>query len=179
MVIVSRSIHIDAPVERVFALIADPAARASLNPDATAIRAEIEGSSHMHAGAVCHYRMRIDDRIVDYRTHVSEFELNRLITAVSDSTVPFEVRIETVSEDSGTRLTQTESFEPTDALLRQALPETLNNSATRFVHRLMMFLDVDAALRLRQRQEDALGRMLERKMDRWLLAIKESIEGEE
>ena len=85
MVVVSRHIHIDAPVDRVFALMANPAARAALNPFVTPIRVETEDNQPLHVGSVCHLRLQTGNRIVDYRTHVREFEPNRCIVSVSDS----------------------------------------------------------------------------------------------
>jgi len=109
MLTVSRSIHIDAPVERVFALMADPLARSRLHPDAEPIRVEIEGGGPLRAGGVVHFRLQIGNRIADYRTRVRELDPARRIVSLSDSAVPFEVRIETEPEDRGTRLTQTET----------------------------------------------------------------------
>ena len=49
--LVSRNIHIAAPVERVFALMCDPAARTRLNPQATPLRVEIENDAWLVATA--------------------------------------------------------------------------------------------------------------------------------
>ena len=176
MVVVSRSIRIDAPTERVFALVSDPAARSELSPDTHPIRVEIEGGGPLKLGSVCHFRLQAGNRILDYHTHVEEFEPPRCIVSVSDSAVPFTIRIETEPDDRGTRLTQTETFEPTEAMLEEALPETGPNLLLRLAYRIMLFLDLDSARRLREQQEEALARTLEPNMERWLSAIKARLE---
>jgi len=100
--LVSRNIHIAAPVERVFALMCDPVARARLNPQVTPLRVEIENDTCLHEGSVCHFRIQLGQRIVDYRTRVREFVPQRRIVSVSDTAVPFEVIIETAAENDGT-----------------------------------------------------------------------------
>jgi uncharacterized protein YndB with AHSA1/START domain len=176
MVVVSRSVHIDAPVERVFALMADPLARSRLSPTTRPIRAEIETDGPLREGSICHFRLAAGNRILDYRTRVREFVPDRTIVAVSDSAVPFEVQIETQPEDSGARLTQTERFEATDELLREALPRSLSSRVLSATIRLFQSIDTDAALELRGRQEEELAQRLEGEMDRWLLAIKHHLE---
>ena len=51
MVVVSRSIQIQAPVARVFALMADPAAKAALHPLVQPIRVEIEDHGPLRPAA--------------------------------------------------------------------------------------------------------------------------------
>ncbi len=177
MVVVSRSIHIDAPIERVFALMADPAMRARLNPGETPLSVEIETGIPLRQGSICHYRLQHGDRILDYRMRVHEFVSNQRIRSVSDSAVPFEVRIETVPEGAGTRLTQTESFEPSDAMLREALPDEVSSNTVRLAQRFFLWIDPEAALTLRRRQEEQLTKILEPRMDQWLAAIKDYLEG--
>jgi uncharacterized protein YndB with AHSA1/START domain len=170
--IVSRSIHIAAPVERVFALMSDPGERSRLHPDATPIRAEIEGGGRLGAGSICHFRLRLGQRLVDYRTRVREFLPNRRIVSVSDSAVPFEITIETLAEDGGTRLSQIEEFEPTAEMLL----ETTTSRSLRLYEQILSFLDSDYAQDQRARQEAALRARLEEQLDRWLAAIKRSVE---
>jgi uncharacterized protein YndB with AHSA1/START domain len=173
MVVVSCSIHVDAPVEHVFALVADPALRANLNPGETPLTVAIETGAPLRKGSVCHYRLQHGHRILDYRMRVHELEPNRRIVSTSDSAVPFQVRIETAPEGEGTRLTQTESFEPSDAMLREALPD----KASSFAQRFFVWIDPEAALALRRRQEEQLTKILEARMDEWLAAIKGYLEG--
>lgn len=177
MVVVSRSIHVDAPVEHVFALMADPALRASLNPGETPLAVEIETGAPLRVGSVCHYRLQHGGRILDYRMRVHEFVPNQRILSTSDSAVPFEVRIETGPEGEGTRLTQTESFEPSDAMLREALPDNTSSNIVRFAQRFFLWMDTEAALALRRRQEEQLTKVLEPRMDEWLATIKRYLEG--
>ena len=177
MVVVTRSIHIDAPIERVFSLMTNPADRAALNPRQQTLSAEIETDGPLRVGSVCHFRMQSGQRILDYRTRVEEFVPNRRIVSVSDSTVPFRIEVATEPQADGTRLTQTESFEPSDAMLREALPDEMLGGLVRTVQRLFMFLDPEGALRLHQRQEERLARLLEGHMEEWLTAIKHHLEG--
>lgn len=177
MVVVSRSIHINAPVERVFALMADPAMRARLNPDEIPLTVEIENGAPLRRGSVCHYRLQHGRRILDYRMRVHEFMPNRRIFSTSDSAVPFEVRIETAPEGGGTRLTQTESFEANDAMLREALPDKASSNVVGLAQRLFSLIDPEAALTLRRRQEEQLTKILEDRMGDWLVAIKAYLEG--
>lgn len=172
--IVSRSIHIDAPVERVFALVADPLERARLNPDAAPIRIEIENESPLRLGSICHYRLQVGRRIVDYRTRVREFVPNRRIASVSDSAIPIDLVIDTEEVDGGTRLTQTEVFEPSDEMLLESAPA---NEPLRRFEWLLPFLDLDYAGRVRRRREELLQEHLENRLDVWLAAIKRRLEG--
>ena len=52
-----------APVERVFALMANPAMRARLNPDETPLTVEIENGAPLRRGSICHYRLQHGRRI--------------------------------------------------------------------------------------------------------------------
>lgn len=176
MVVVSRSVRIDVPVERVFALMADPAARARLNPVSRPLRVEIEGGGPLHAGSVCHFRIQVGNRIVDYHTRVQEFEQNRLIVSVSDTPIPFEIRIETAPVDGSTLLTQTERFEPDDEMLRQTLPDNLDTTVLRFAYGIALMLDAEWARRLRRQQEEMLEGVLGERLQRWLDAIKQALE---
>lgn len=176
MIVVSRSIHIDAPVERVFALMANPAVRARLNPGETPLMVEIETGAPLRVGSICHYRLQHGGRILDYRMRVHEFIPNRRMLSTSDSAVPFEVRIETAPEGVGTRLTQTESFEPSDATLREVLPDKASSNIMGLVQRFFVLIDPEAALALRRHQEEQLTAILEHRMDDWLVAIKRYLE---
>ncbi len=177
MVVVSRSIHISAPVERVFALMADPAARAALNPFATPIRVEVEDGAPLHLGSVCHYRLQIGKRVVDYRSRVVEYRPHRLIVSESESVVPFTIHVEMLPDGrGGTWMRQVERFEPTEEMLRSAIPPTTFNAALRLAYGLALYLDLDAARWLRGRLEEALGQTLNANLDRWLDAIRAHLE---
>ena len=176
MVVVSRSVFIEAPVERVFTFMADPGARTRLNPQVSAGSAEIEGGGPLHAGSICHFRLFVRGRPVEYRSQVQELEPLRRIVSLAEAAVPFEVCIETAPEASGTRLTQTERFEPTDAMLDDAIPDADSNAVVKLAQRLYLFFDTDKALELRQRQERFLAERLGAGMDKWLTAIKHHLE---
>jgi len=176
MVVVSRSVYIEAPVERVFAFMADPAARTRLNPQISAGSAEIEGGGPLRVGSICHFRFFVRGRPVEYRSRVHELEPLRRIVSLAEAAVPFEVCIETEPDGSGTRLTQTERFEPTDAMLDDAIPDAHSNAVVKLAQRLYLFFDTDKALELRQQQEKILADRLETNMDTWLTAIKRHLE---
>ncbi|MBI3571466.1 MAG: SRPBCC family protein [Gammaproteobacteria bacterium] len=176
MVVVSHHIHIDTPVDRVFALMVNPAARAALNPFVTPIRIETEDHQPLHLGSVCHFRLQTGDRIVNYRTRVHEFEPNRCIVSVSDSAVAFEIRIETHPESNGTRLTHVESFEPSQEMLSELGKSERGCWLMRVLAPLMAFIDTDYALRVRRRQEELLEQQLVANLERWLEAIRAHLE---
>jgi len=176
MITVSRSLHIAAPPERVFALMIDARARARLNPHTEVIRVEVDGGGLLRPGATCHFALKHGEQKIEYTMRVTEFVPNERIVSEAHAAVPFTVRIETQPDAGGTRLTQTEFFEPTEAMLRDALSETESRSLLRIVSRLLMLMDSDAALRLRARQEEQLRRMLEQRLDEWLRGIKTALE---
>jgi uncharacterized protein YndB with AHSA1/START domain len=175
--VVSRSIHINAPVERVFALMCDPGQRARLNPDAIPLRVEIEDDQRLHMGSVCHFRLKIGQRIVGYRSRVREFIPDLRIISVSDTAIPFEITIETLPEDGGTRLIQTEVFEPSDEMLVDAAPPPgVSGRLARLIAWALPFLDTDTAQDERHREERVLRQKLEGNLDRWLAAIRRHLE---
>ncbi|MEK7697500.1 MAG: hypothetical protein AAB346_05145, partial [Pseudomonadota bacterium] len=140
------------------------------------IRVGIEDGGPLRAGSTIHFRMQTSNRIVDYRTRVREFEQNRLIVSLSETAVPFEIRIETAPENGGTHLAQTESFEPTDEMLREALPGDKTSAVMRVAYQLALLLDLDTARRFRARQEELLAQKLGRNLERWLEAIRVHLE---
>ena len=176
MITVSRNVYIKAPVERVFALMADPAARSALSPHAQPLKVEIEGNKPLRQGSVCHFRLKMDNHIADYRTRVCEFLPNQLITTISDTPVPFHIRMETRPEGRGTWLTQTEQFDPTEDMLGETLPPTLKNIVMEKICWLLPFLDLDYASRTRRDREDRLEQQLGEKLERWLVAIRQHLE---
>lgn len=174
--IVSRSIHIAAPVERVFALLCDPALRARLNPNVKPLQAEIENGGAMRAGSVCHFRLEVGARIIDYHTRVLEFLPNRRIVARSDTVVPFETSTDTEPEDGGTRLTHTEEFEATDEMLLSTAPDRRTGLWQQWINRWLPFLDFDNAHRVHAEREKLLEDKLGENLERWLLAIRQHLE---
>jgi len=176
MITVSRNVFIKAPVERVFALMADPAARSALSSHAQPLQAEIEGDKPLRLGSVCHFRLKMGNRIADYRTRVCEFSPNQLIATISDTPVPFQIRVETRPEGRGTRLTQTEQFDPTEDMLSQTLPPTVTNMVMEKIYWLLPFLDLDYTTRTRRDREDRLERQLGEKLERWLVTIRLHLE---
>jgi len=176
MLVVSRNIHIQAPVERVFALVADPVARSALAPHARPLRVEIDDGGPLRAGSVCHFRVQMNGRVLNYRTRVREFVPNRRIVSISDSEVPFEIALETTADRDGTRLTQTERFEPTEAMLQQALRQTPSSAAMEQIYQWLPFLDPEYATRVHRGREQMLAQQLEGNMEQWLTAIKRHLE---
>jgi uncharacterized protein YndB with AHSA1/START domain len=176
MVVVSRSIHIDAPVERVFALAADPLARARLNPGARPIRVEVEGNGPLRAGSRVHFRLQVGDHIADYHAEVREFVPNRRIVSLAHANVPFEVCLETESHDGGTLLTQTESFEATEEMLEAELPEQGLRALLPLLRPILVLLYPDYVAKLRREEEELLAQRLGEKLERWLAAIRNALE---
>jgi len=173
--VVSRSVHIQAPVERVFALIADFAARARLNPAATPLQVEIESGRNLRVGTVCHFRLQAGGRILDYRIRIVEFIPNRRVVSRSDAPIPFEVTLETEAEGTGTRLTHSERFEPNEAMLEQ-VPPTSGARFLQWLDGLLPFLDIDAAQRVHAQREQLLEEKLGGNLERWLTAIRMELE---
>lgn len=175
--VVSRSVHIQAPVDRVFALVTDFAARARLNPAATPLQVEIESGKGLHIGAVYHFRLQAGGRALDYRIRIVEFIPNRRVVSLSDTTVPFEVTLETEAENGGTRLTHSERFEPSEAMLEMAPPKN-GGRFLQWLDGLLPFLDIDAAQRVHAQREQLLEEKLGGNLERWLAAIRLELEKE-
>lgn len=173
--LVSRSIHIAAPVDRVFALVTDFAARARLNPAVTPLQVEIESGDGLRAGAVCYFRLQAGGRTLDYRIRIVEFIPNRRVVSLSDTAVPFEVTLETEAEGDGTRLTHSERFEPSEAMLEMA-PPTSGARFLKWLDGLLPFLDIDAAQQLHAQREQLLEEKLGGNLERWLAAIRTELE---
>lgn len=176
MVVVSRSIHINAPVKRVFALAADPLARSRLNPGATPIRVEVEGGGPLRAGSRVHFRLQVGDHIADYHAEVREFVPNRRIVSLAHAHIPFEVSLETEPHEGGTLLTQTETFEPTEEMLESELPEPGRRALLPLLRPVLLLLYPDYAARLRREEEARLAQRLGERLDRWLAAIRDALE---
>jgi hypothetical protein len=73
-------------------------------------------------------------------------------------------------------LTQTERFEASEEMLDRAVGDRATQRVLGFIYRLYLAFDSDAALRLKQREEELLAGKLGQKLDRWLAAIKRHIE---
>lgn len=159
--------------------MADPAARARLNPLATPIRVEIEGGGPLAADSVVHFRLQIGSRIADYRARVLEFVPMRRIVTRTDSAIPFEIRIEVAPEGNGTRLSQTECFEPSEAMLAEIVADSMTQRLWDLFAPLLVLIDPEYALRRRARQQALLTRQLEERLARWLAAIRAHLESAE
>lgn len=177
LMLVSRSVHINAPVERVFALMCDPARRAGLNPAVTPLRVEIEGDGPLATGTICHFRLQTDSGIVDYHSRVREIVPYRKIVWSTDTAIPIEITLEVDAEDTGSRFTHSERFEPSAAMLETATP-TSGGRFLQWLDGLLPFLDSDAAERLHAQREQRLEEKLGRGLERWLTAIRLELEGQ-
>ena len=173
MVVVSRQVHIKAPVPRVFALIADPLARARLNPEVSPIDVRVEGDGPMAVGSRIHFQLKSGDRMMDYRAEVREFVPERRIVTVAQTKIPFEVRLETSAENGGTRLTQTESFEPSEDMLQAELTPVSRLAWLRYA---LALFGGDPLEQQRAEQEQLLAKRLGEKLESWLAAIKRELE---
>lgn len=177
MIKITRCVHIDAPLERVFDLMTDPAARAGLDPHVESIRAETEDGRRLHLGSRCHYRLQLADRIVDYNAEVTAFEEGRLIASDTDSEPPLHVTVETLPEEGGTLLRQTECFEASDALLDHAARGGFRANFLRFAYRVALLMDVDLAAAYRAQRERLLSERLNERLERLLGNVKRYLEG--
>jgi len=163
-------------VERVFAFITDFAARARLNPLVVPIRVEIESGVPLQLGSICHFRLQSGNRVLDYRSRVTEYIPNRKIVTHSDTAVPFEICLETEPEHGGCRYTHTEQFEPSEAMLQEV---PLPDSGKRFMawlDTILLFLEPNAAERLRDQRETALRARLQENLLNWQAAIRRHLE---
>lgn len=101
MVTVSRSIHIDAPVEDVFAYLDDPRNHAEVTPSLAEVR-NVEALDNGGKRVEHTYKMAgvgLDGELVE-RTHV---ENERMIFEMRGN-LNGEIEIETVEDDGGTEL---------------------------------------------------------------------------
>lgn len=175
--LVSRSVHIDAPVERVFALLCDPARRAGLNPAVTPVRVEIEGDGPLATGTICHFRLQTGSGVVEYRSRVRDVVPNRKIVWITDTAIPIEITLEVDAEDTGSRFTHSERFEPSEAMLETA-PPARGGRFLQWLDGLLPLLDSDAAERMHAQREQLLEDKLGRNLERWLTAIRLELEGQ-
>lgn len=176
MVTVQRSIHIDVPVERVFELMADPAAKAGLNPLMKPITVEVEDGQRLRLGSRCHYRMQFGHNILDYHDEITGFEEGRLIESRTDSEPPVSIRTETVAEDHGTRLIQVETFAASDAMLAGIKARGFLAQLFQLGQQIAVWIDSDAMERCRSQREALLAEDLCEHLDRWLHSIKQHLE---
>ena len=176
MITVRSSVNIDAPLDKVFDLMADPAAKAQLNPLVEPIDVGVVGEEKLKLGSICHYRLRYGNAYLDYHGRVTAFEPNHLIESVTDSEAAIQITVETVAENNGTRLTQTERFEPSDQMLEVALPSSMKERILSLSYKIFLWTDVDSAVRLRRQREEQLTLMLTRNLDNWMAAIKQKLE---
>lgn len=172
---ITQAVHIDAPVEHVFALMADPRARAELNPNIKPLHIDIEGGQPLRQGSICRYRVQTDRQVVDFRSRIDVFEPNRRIVAVIETKVPIQVEILVEEEAGGTLLSHTERFDPNEAMLQTAATEE-HNRIMAFVFRVLMWFDLDIAQNMRMQRERKLKQQLEENLSRWLDAIKDHLE---
>lgn len=173
--IVSRSVHIDAPIQTVFSLVSDPRRRAELNPNAKPLAVHVEDDQPLHKGSRCHYRLQVGQRIIDYCTRISDLEPCGRIVAVVESENPIKIEVQTAPEGNGTRLEQSETFEPTETMLESALPDP-KDGLNAFIASVLKWVDGDGAFEQRKRQEEALRANLGENLQRWLDAIKTHLE---
>jgi len=108
MVTVSRSIHIDAPVEDVFAYLDDPRNHAEVTPSLAEVR-NVEALDNGGKRVEHTYKMAgvgLDGELVE-RTH----EENKRMVFEMRGGLEGEIEIETVEDDGGTELRYSAEYE--------------------------------------------------------------------
>lgn len=176
MVTVSSTIHICRPLGVVFDLLADPSAKTALNKMVEPISVKIENHERLQLGSICHYKLNFGNTVLDYRGRVTAFEEGKLIESQTDSDTPLTIRVETIEDDTGTWIRQSESFEATDEMLDSALPPTSMEKVRQYAYRMLLWSEDRAALRIRQQREQQLVEMLKINLEHWLSDIKRHLE---
>lgn len=160
-----------------FALVADIARKAQLNPGTEVIRVEQETDGPVSEQTVFHLVLRHGAQIIDYRSRCVAFEAGHMMETVSFTKPSFSVRVTVEPDPNGARLTQEEWFDlkppPRSRSSRQGLMGLLTNLAAGI-------FGGPASPReaLRQVDEAKIQAQLETRLARWLQAIKAHLEGE-
>ena len=127
-------------------------------------------------GTVYHHRVAVDGHIADYHNTVVAYEHNKYMITHSDSSPPFRIKVCVESTESGTRLTQEESFAFTELVL--PVP-TASGWAGKLLR--LLFGD-DKVIRqgshALQQEVTETQQRLQPRLDSWLLNIKRHLETE-
>jgi uncharacterized protein YndB with AHSA1/START domain len=174
--LVTRTIDIAVPPDRVWALVTDPERRARLNPAVRVIAVEIEDGQALHRDSVTRYRLEIGGRITEYRTRVRQLVPHRRLVAEADAALPFETTLELQSLRHGTRLIHSEQLEPSADMIQQAINRLAEGRQLGLAERFALWMDGDASERLRDRALEDIERSLGDALDRWLAAIRADLE---
>jgi hypothetical protein len=177
MVRFRKSVTIQADPDAVFALVADVARKAHLNPGTEVIRVEQETDGPVGKQTVFHFVLRHGVQIIDYRSRCVAFKAGRIMETVSFTEPSFSVRVTVEPGPDGACLTQEEWFDlkppPRARAPRQGLVGLLTNLA-------VGIFGEPASPRgaLRQADEAKIQAQLETRLAQWLQAIKAHLEGE-
>lgn len=116
----SATIHIDAPPERVFAFMNEPANQAAITPSLVESR---EIGRMPNGGARAAYVYKMAGSSFRGEVAASAFEPNRLIAFALDGDIAGEIRWRFEPEGAGTRFTYSADYEiPGSLLARLAAP---------------------------------------------------------
>lgn len=178
---VVESVEIAAPAPAVFALVSDPAAKASLNPFVQVIRIEREDAGPLRVGSVTFQRLQKGQRIFELRTRCRRLEPGRLLENQAELPTLHRERVEVEPLPGGARLTQQEECEVT-AGMPEGLPVPRRaERAWQAIKLLHLFLPDPARqtyARILRERADALRRVMQRELRAWLEAIKAHLEAE-
>ena len=176
---VAESVEIAVPPSAVFDLVADPLAKARLNPFVQVIRIERETPGPLREGSVTFLRLQKGRRIFEYRTRCHRLEPGRLLENQGELPTLARVRVEVEPSPGGARLTQREECEVTLEMLEGVPVSRRAERAWHALKLLNLFLPGVAreayGVILRERA-DALRPGLKRELRAWLEAIQRHLE---
>ncbi len=178
---VVEAVDIAAPPAAVFALVAEPLAKARLNPAIQVIRIEREDPGPLREGSVTFFRLQKGRRIFEYRTRCRRLEPGRLLETQAELPTLVRARVEVAPASGGTRLRQREECEVTAEMVEGLAVPRRAERAWRTLKLLHLFLPDLAretyGLVLRERA-DALRLVMKRELQAWLHGIKTHLETE-
>jgi hypothetical protein len=176
---VAAAVEIAAPVERVFGLVSDPAAKARLNPFVQVIRIERENPGPLREGSVTFFRLQKGTRIFEYRSRCVGLKPDRLLESQAELPTLFRVRVGVEPIPGGSRLTQREECEVTLAMLDH-LPVSRRAERAWRAFKLLSVVAPSLAREtfavILQERAQALRLVMERELRGWLQAIKHHLE---
>lgn len=160
----------------VFDLITDLPRKTRLCRNTAVINISRHPAGPVAVGTVFHHRVAVDGHIADYHNSVVAFEHNKYMITESDSSPPFRIEVSVEAIESGTRLTQEESFAFTELVLPVPTASGWLGKMLRFVFGDdKVIRQGDHAL---QRDVRETQQRLQPRLNDWLENIKRHLETE-